>query len=67
MFREFSNYGNDPIEAMFVRLAEDDHPDKIDLGIGVFRNDEGKVPDMETPDFWHFAPMVQAQVDATRA
>ena len=30
-------------------------------------DDEGKVPDMETPDFWHFAPMVQAQVDATRA
>ena len=46
MFREFGNYENDPIEAMFVRLAADDHPDKIDLGIGVFRNDEGKVPVM---------------------
>lgn len=47
MFRDFSDYDNDPIEAMFVRLAEDEHPDKIDLGIGVFRNDEGKVPVMQ--------------------
>ena len=46
MFRDFSNYHNDPIEAMFVRLAEDNHPDKIDLGIGVFRDESGKVPVM---------------------
>ncbi len=46
MFRDHRDYANDPIEAMFVRLATDDHPDKIDLGIGVFRNDEGKVPVM---------------------
>lgn len=46
MFRELCNYLNDPIEAMFVRLAEDPSPDKIDLGIGVFRDDEGKVPVM---------------------
>ncbi len=30
-------------------------------------DDEGKLPAMETPDFWYFAPRVQAQVDATRA
>jgi len=48
MFEKFCNYENDPIEAMFVRLAEDRHPGKIDLGIGVFRDDEGKVPVMES-------------------
>lgn len=27
-------------------------------------DDAGKDPDMETPDFWHFAPMVQRMMDA---
>lgn len=44
MFRDLSNYIDDPIEAMFVRLAADTHPDKIDLGIGVFRDESGTVP-----------------------
>lgn len=47
MFKDLCDYTNDPIEAMFVRLAEDTHPDKIDLGIGVFRDDAGKVPVMQ--------------------
>jgi len=46
MFKELRDYTNDPIEAMFVRLAGDPSPDKIDLGIGVFRDDSGKVPVM---------------------
>ena len=46
MFRDLCDYTNDPIEALFVRLAEDSSPDKIDLGIGVFRDDSGKVPVM---------------------
>jgi len=46
MFKTICNYRNDPIEALFKRLAEDTHPDKIDLGIGVFRDDSGKVPVM---------------------
>jgi len=46
MFRELCDYTNDPIEAMFVRLSADPSPDKIDLGIGVFRDDSGKVPVM---------------------
>lgn len=46
MFNGIKNYENDPIEAMFVRLAEDPDPGKIDLGIGVFRDDSGKVPVM---------------------
>lgn len=28
-------------------------------------DEAGKDPDMETPDFWHFAPMVQRIVDQT--
>lgn len=47
MFKGIRNYENDPIEAMFVRLAEDADPGKIDLGIGVFRDDSGKVPVMQ--------------------
>ena len=47
MFNEIKNYEDDPIEAMFVRLAEDTHPEKIDLGIGVFRDESGKVPVMQ--------------------
>ncbi|MGI9262750.1 MAG: aromatic amino acid transaminase [Woeseiaceae bacterium] len=46
MFKAVRNYENDPIEAMFVRLAADTDPGKIDLGIGVFRDDSGKVPVM---------------------
>lgn len=46
MFEDLRGYPNDPIEAMFVRLAEDPHPEKIDLGIGVFRDESGKVPVM---------------------
>ena len=47
MFDSIQNYENDPIEAMFVRLAADTDPGKIDLGIGVFRDDSGKVPVMQ--------------------
>jgi aspartate aminotransferase len=47
MFKNLCNYGNDPIEALFARLAADDHPHKIDLGIGVFRDDKGEVPVMQ--------------------
>ncbi|MDH3440429.1 MAG: aromatic amino acid transaminase [Gammaproteobacteria bacterium] len=46
MFERIQNYENDPIEAMFVRLAADTDPGKIDLGIGVFRDESGKVPVM---------------------
>jgi len=46
MFRNLSDHTNDPIEALFVRLAEDTDPNKIDLGIGVFRDETGQVPVM---------------------
>jgi len=47
MFREFTNYENDAIEGLFVRLAEDTSSEKIDLGIGVYRDDSGQVPVMQ--------------------
>ena len=47
MLRNLNDYPNDTIEAMFVRLANDTHAGKIDLGIGVFRDDSGNVPVME--------------------
>lgn len=47
MFNDIQDYENDPIEAMFVRLAGDPDPGKIDLGIGVFRDASGKVPVMQ--------------------
>ena len=47
MFKDLCNYANDPIEALFKRLSEDTDPQKIDLGIGVFRDDSGKVPVMK--------------------
>jgi aspartate aminotransferase len=46
MFKTLAGHQDDPIEAMFVRLAADEHPGKIDLGIGVFRDDHGNVPVM---------------------
>ena len=47
MFKDLCNYANDPIEALFKRLSEDTDPRKIDLGIGVFRDDSGNVPVMQ--------------------
>ena len=44
MFRDLSLYEDDPIESMFVRLGADRSPDRMDLGIGVFRDDSGEVP-----------------------
>ena len=46
MFKELSGYGDDPIEGMFARLGSDRDPAKIDLGIGVYRDESGKVPVM---------------------
>ncbi len=47
MFKDIRDYPNDPIEALFTRLEDDANPDKIDLGIGVFRDDSGNVPVMK--------------------
>ena len=44
MFRDLTLYEDDPIESMFVRLGADRSPERMDLGIGVFRDDSGEVP-----------------------
>jgi len=47
MFQNLTKHQNDPIEALFERLANDDSPKRIDLGIGVFRDKSGRVPVMQ--------------------
>lgn len=47
MFNKIQNYKSDPIESLFDRLADDNDPNKIDLGIGVFRDETGQVPVMQ--------------------
>lgn len=47
MFNQVEKHQDDPIEALFRRLAGDPSPAKIDLGIGVFRDDAGNVPVMQ--------------------
>ena len=44
MFRDLALYEDDPIESMFVRLAADHSAERMDLGIGVYRDDSGEVP-----------------------
>jgi len=44
MFEHLPTPVDDPIESLFQRLYEDTRPDKLDLGIGVYRNEEGKIP-----------------------
>lgn len=47
-----------------AEAAEFETNPNLDQIIAVrYLDDAGKRPDMETPDFWHFAPMVQRLVD----
>ncbi len=47
MFNELSAPGQDPILALTVAFREDPRPEKIDLGIGVYRNSDGETPVMQ--------------------
>ena len=40
------------------------NPNLKDIIAVRYLDDAGKRDDMKTPDFWHFAPMVQGAVDA---
>lgn len=45
-------------------VAEFEKNPNLDQIIAVrYLDDAGKRPDMETPDYWHFAPIVQRMVD----
>jgi len=44
MFENLPRPVDDPIEALFQRIHDDPRPDKLDLGIGVYRDEQGRVP-----------------------
>ena len=47
-----------------AEVAEFEKNPNLDHIIAVrYLDDAGKRPNMETPDYWHFAPMVQRMVD----
>jgi phosphonate degradation associated HDIG domain protein len=47
-----------------IEVAEfAENPNLADILQVRFLDEAGKEPDMDTPDFWHFAPMVQRVVD----
>lgn len=43
MFSALNAYTDDPIEALLARLAGDPNPEKLDLGIGTYRDERGNV------------------------
>ena len=47
MFEKVTPPVEDALEAMFLRLLNDPRPDKLDLGIGIYRNDQGEIPLMD--------------------
>lgn len=47
MFELLNPVPQDPILAMLASYREDTHPQKIDLGIGVYKNDQGDTPIMQ--------------------
>ncbi|MBE9399407.1 aspartate/tyrosine/aromatic aminotransferase [Pontibacterium sp. N1Y112] len=47
MFEVLKPIPQDPILAMMASYREDTHPQKIDLGIGVYKNDLGETPIMQ--------------------
>jgi aspartate aminotransferase len=44
MFENLPVPVDDPIESLFQRIRDDTRSDKLDLGIGVYRDEAGKVP-----------------------
>ncbi len=47
MFEQLTLLPNDPILGLMKRFSEDSRADKIDLGVGVYRNAEGATPVMQ--------------------
>lgn len=47
MFTQLPPVSEDAIESLFARLAADPRPNKLDLGIGIYRNEEGQIPLMD--------------------
>ena len=57
------NLQGGPMDQDEVREFEK-NPNVKDIVAVRYLDDAGKIAGMETPDFWHFAPMVQRMVDA---
>ncbi|PMJ98396.1 amino acid aminotransferase [Vibrio sp. 10N.261.55.A7] len=47
MFSHLSEPTLDPILSLSIAYRQDERPDKVDLGIGVYRNSQGETPIME--------------------
>lgn len=44
MFEKLPTPVDDPIESLFQRIHDDPRADKLDLGIGVYRDESGRIP-----------------------
>lgn len=44
MFEDLPNLPQDPILGLMAAFRADSHPNKIDLGVGVYRNEAGETP-----------------------
>lgn len=47
MFERLDPIGPDPILGLIERFRDDPSPDKVDLGVGVYRDESGRTPIME--------------------
>ncbi|MFQ6547154.1 aromatic amino acid transaminase [Aestuariibius sp. 2305UL40-4] len=47
MFEALTPGRDDPIIALMLAFREDDRPDKVDLGVGIYRDADGHTPVME--------------------
>lgn len=48
MFNDLSLLADDPILGLMALYAKDSNPNKVDLGVGVYKNNEGEVVIMES-------------------
>ncbi|ELA08340.1 aromatic amino acid aminotransferase [Moraxella macacae 0408225] len=48
MFNHVEYYAGDPILSLMEKFAKDDRPNKVNLGVGVYYDDEGKLPVLES-------------------
>ncbi|WP_098422329.1 hypothetical protein [Marinobacter sp. LV10R520-4] len=59
MFESLKQLPQDPILQLMQMFRDDTRPDKVDLGVGVYKDDTGKTPIMAPPSsksFWVMTP-----------
>lgn len=47
MFERIDYYAGDPILGLMGKFAQDNNPDKVNLGVGVYYDEDGKMPVLE--------------------